>query len=168
MTDVTVRRLGPDDWRTYRDIRLAMLQESPEAFGSRYADAVGFDEQTWRGRLTSCEHHLAELDGRPVGSAGLWAQDGGAQDGGAHDGGAHLIGMWVDPACRRRSVGARLVAAVLERAAATGHDRVRLDVVDGNVAARRLYERMGFVPTGVVQDHPDAPGTTESEMVRLL
>ena len=158
MTDVTVRRLGPDDWRTYRDIRLAMLQESPEAFGSRYADAVDFDEQTWRGRLTSCEHHLAELDGRPVGSAGLGWQDGEA----------HLIGMWVDPAGRRGWGGAGRVAAVLARAAATGHDRVRLDVVDGNVAARRLYERMGFVPTGVVQEHPNTPGATESEMVRLL
>ena len=50
----------------------------------------------------------------------------------------------------------------------TGHDRVRLDVVDGNVAARRLYERMGFVATGVVADYPNAPGGTESEMVRLL
>jgi RimJ/RimL family protein N-acetyltransferase len=65
-------------------------------------------------------------------------------------------------------VGALLVAAVLERAAATGHDRVRLDVVDGNVAARRLYERMGFVPTGVVQEHPNTPGATESEMLRRL
>jgi ribosomal protein S18 acetylase RimI-like enzyme len=158
LTDVTVRRLGPDDWRTYRDVRLAMLQESPEAFGSRYADAVGFDEETWRGRLTTCEHHFAELDGRPVGSAGLWSQDGEA----------HLIGMWVDPAFRGRSVGALLVAAVLERAAATGHDRVGLDVVDSNVAARRLYERMGFVATGVVQEHPNTPGATEFRMVRLL
>jgi len=65
-------------------------------------------------------------------------------------------------------VGALLVAAVLERAAAAGAHRVGLDVVDGNVAARRLYERMGFVATGVVQEHPNTPGATESGMVRLL
>jgi hypothetical protein len=40
--------------------------------------------------------------------------------------------------------------------------------VDGIGPARRLYERMGFVPTGVVQDHPNTPGGTEIEMVRLL
>lgn len=158
MTDVTVRLLAPADWRTYRDIRLAMLRESPGAFGSRYADAVTFDERTWRGRLASCHHHLVELDGEPVGAAGLGSQDRVAE----------LIGMWVAPAARGRSVGALLVQAVLDRAAAAGHDRVRLDVVDGNGPARRLYERMGFVPTGVVQDHPNTPGVTEIEMVRLL
>ena len=47
-------------------------------------------------------------------------------------------------------------------------DRVRLDVVDGNAPARRLYERMGFVATGVVTAYENAPGGTESEMVRLL
>ena len=131
MTDVTVRRLGLDDWRTYRDIRLAMLQESPEAFGSRYADAVDFDEQTWRGRLTSCEHHLAELDGRPVGSAGLGWQDGEA----------HLIGMWVDPACRRQHY-LRPAAVGVGRGRALVHahpiDR-HVDLVEA--AGRRVGQR---------------------------
>ena len=59
-----------------------------------------------------------------------------------HHAGGHEAHPLVEPACR--------------------------DVVDGNVAALRLYERMGFVPTGVVQEHPNTPGATESEMVRLL
>ena len=158
MTDATVRLLTPEDWQTYREIRLAMLHESPGAFGSRYADAVTFEEDTWRGRLTSCDHHLAEVDGRAVGAAGLSVEDGVGD----------LIGMWVRPQARGRSVGALLVQAVLDRAAVLGCDRVRLDVVDGNGPARRLYERMGFVATGVVTAYENAPGGTESEMVRLL
>jgi GNAT superfamily N-acetyltransferase len=161
LTDTTVRLLTPDDWQAYREIRLAMLQESPGAFGSRYADAVGFDEDTWRGRLSSCDHHLAELDGRAVGAAGLYVEEGPVVQ-------AHLIGMWVRPEARGRQVGALLVQAVLDRAAVLGCARVRLDVVDGNVPARRLYERMGFVATGVVTAYENAPGGTESEMVRLL
>jgi GNAT superfamily N-acetyltransferase len=161
LTDATVRLLTPEDWRTYREIRLAMLQESPGAFGSRYADAVRFEEDTWRGRLSSCDHHLAELDGDPVGAAGLSVAQGPLVQG-------DLIGMWVRPQARGRSVGALLVQAVLDRAAERGCDRVRLEVVDGNAPARRLYERMGFVATGVVAAYPNAPGATESEMVRLL
>jgi [ribosomal protein S18]-alanine N-acetyltransferase len=65
-------------------------------------------------------------------------------------------------------VGALLVQAVLDRAAVLGCDRVRLEVVDGNVPARRLYERMGFISTGVITTYENAPGGTESEMVRLL
>ncbi len=158
MTDATVRLLTPEDWQTYREIRLAMLHESPGAFGSRYADAVTFEEDTWRGRLTTCDHHLAEVAGRAVGAAGLSVEDGVGD----------LIGMWVRPQARGRSVGALLVQAVLDRAAVLGCDRVRLDVVDGNGPARRLYERMGFVATGVVTAYENAPGGTESEMVRLL
>ena len=158
MTDATVRLLTPEDWQTYREIRLAMLHESPGAFGSRYSDAVTFEEDTWRGRLTTCDHHLAEVAGRAVGAAGLSVEDGVGD----------LIGMWVRPQARGRSVGALLVQAVLDRAAVLGCDRVRLDVVDGNGPARRLYERMGFVATGVVTAYENAPGGTESEMVRLL
>ena len=120
-----------------------------------------FDEDTWRGRLSSCDHHLAELDGDPVGAAGLSVGQGPVAQ-------ADLIGMWVRPEVRGRSVGALLVQAVLDRAAVLGCDRVRLDVVDGNAPARRLYERMGFVATGVVTAYPNAPDSTESEMVRLL
>ena len=158
MTDATVRLLTPEDWQTYREIRLAMLHESPGAFGSRYSDAATFEEDTWRGRLTTCDHHLAEVAGRAVGAAGLSVEDGVGD----------LIGMWVRPQARGRSVGALLVQAVLDRAAVLGCDRVRLDVVDGNGPARRLYERMGFVATGVVTAYENAPGGTESEMVRLL
>ena len=48
---VTVCRLAADDWQAYRDIRLAMLQESPSVFGSTHAEAASFDEQLWRQRL---------------------------------------------------------------------------------------------------------------------
>ena len=95
-----------------------------------------------------------------MGAAGLSVEDGRRA--------ADLIGMWVRPQARGRSVGALLVQAVLDRAAALGCDRVRLEVVDGNAPARRLYERMGFVATGVVTAYENAPGGTESEMVRLL
>ena len=44
---VTVRRLVADDWQAYRAIRLAMLDESPAAFGSTHAEAASFDEQLW-------------------------------------------------------------------------------------------------------------------------
>jgi len=48
---VTVCRLVADEWQAYRAIRLAMLQESPSAFGSTHAEAASIDEQLWRQRL---------------------------------------------------------------------------------------------------------------------
>ena len=53
----------------------------------------------------------------------------------------------VDSSMRGKGIGTRLLQAVFGFAQANGFGSVRLDVVDTNPGARRLYERLGFVPT---------------------
>jgi len=60
----------------------------------------------------------------------------------------HLMAMWVHPALRGSGAASALVQAVLAWAEGRGASSVRLDVIDGNDRARRLYERHGFQPTG--------------------
>lgn len=158
MSEVLVRRLGPQDWQVYRTVRLRMLQDAPDAFATRYAEAAVRDEAAWRAALTSCDHHLAEVEGAPAGAAGLAVRDGVAD----------LIGMWVAPEHRGGPVGTLLVEAVCERARALGQPRLLLDVVDGNDRARRFYERLGFVPTGRRQLVPGHDDAWEQQMVRRL
>jgi predicted GNAT family acetyltransferase len=57
-----------------------------------------------------------------------------------------LQGIYTWPAWRRRGLGAAGVAALCQAAfdARAGH--VQLSVVEGNVAAHSLYERLGFAP----------------------
>ena len=58
-----------------------------------------------------------------------------------------MDGIAVDASARGRGVGTRLLEAVREHGRALGCDSIRLDVIDTNPAARRLYERVGFVAT---------------------
>jgi ribosomal protein S18 acetylase RimI-like enzyme len=58
------------------------------------------------------------------------------------------IGLAVRPAHRRRGVGTRLLAAVIELARERGIAALSLSVAQGNEQARRLYERAGFAPVG--------------------
>jgi GNAT superfamily N-acetyltransferase len=56
-----------------------------------------------------------------------------------------LDGIAVDAAARGKGVGSQLMAATVDFARAHGYRAIRLDVVDTNPDARRLYERLGFV-----------------------
>ena len=48
MDGIPVRRIQPGEWRLFRDLRLAALQESPQAFSSVYASALERSEESWR------------------------------------------------------------------------------------------------------------------------
>ena len=44
----TVRVVDGDDWRTWREIRLRALRDSPSAFGSTYAREEALTERRHR------------------------------------------------------------------------------------------------------------------------
>jgi ribosomal protein S18 acetylase RimI-like enzyme len=58
-----------------------------------------------------------------------------------------MDGIVVHPDMRGRGVGTHLLEEVAKFARQDGYGTVRLDVIDTNPAARRLYERNGFVAT---------------------
>jgi ribosomal protein S18 acetylase RimI-like enzyme len=58
-----------------------------------------------------------------------------------------MDGISVSPAARGRGIGTKLLEHLKQFAAQEGYRTIRLDVIDTNSAARRLYERLGFVAT---------------------
>jgi ribosomal protein S18 acetylase RimI-like enzyme len=60
------------------------------------------------------------------------------------DGELYLQSLAVAGSWQRRGVGGALVTHVCEEAHRHGYRKVTLNVVDRNVGARRLYERLGF------------------------
>lgn len=57
-----------------------------------------------------------------------------------------MDGIGVSPKMRGRGIGTKLLHSLMEYAKKEGYRSVRLDVIDTNPAARRLYERVGFIP----------------------
>jgi ribosomal protein S18 acetylase RimI-like enzyme len=138
---VEIHRLGPEDWKLLRDVRLRSLADAPEAFGSTHEREAAFDEAEWRSRAASNGWFIA-LDGdEPVGIVA------GYQDPDAPVGQRHLVAMWVASRARGRGVAPRLVDAVIESARDDGSTEVTLGVADGNERARAVYLRYGFVET---------------------
>ena len=75
-----------------------------------------------------------------------------------------LISMWVAPAERGRGIGAGLARAVMDWARSEGASSMTLWVADGNLAARRMYERLGFEATGEWAPMPHDAATGEIRM----
>jgi ribosomal-protein-alanine N-acetyltransferase len=84
-------------------------------------------------------YRVARLDGRIVAFAGIWMMLDEA----------HITTFAVDPDFRRRSIGERLLLAMLQLALEKGGREATLEVRLSNLAARRLYEKYGFRPVGL-------------------
>jgi GNAT superfamily N-acetyltransferase len=158
-----VRRLRADEWRELKEIRLAALLDAPDAFATRHAEAAARDDARWRAdaaRGAGTEHatFVAVVDGRFVGMAGGWSDDGVAR----------LIQMFVRPEARGTGVADELILAVAGWARDQGFARLELGVVEGNEAAERAYARCGFVRVGAPLDRSAAGLAPEVRMALAL
>lgn len=153
---LAVRTFSAAEWPVYRDLRLRALQDSPDAFGSTFAEEGGHADAQWARRLASGVDSqtnlavVAEVHGEAVGLA--WGRiDTSNPDV------AVLYQMWVAPSHRGTGAGKMLLEAVIGWARARNASFLDLGVTCGNSPARRLYERAGFKP--VAEPQPLRPGS---------
>lgn len=102
---------------------------SPDALAERMARLMAQDTTV----LLADEVGLAVLRFRPaIWSAGLEA---------------YLAELYVRPTHRGRGLGRALLEAAMDHARERGADRIELGTTEDDVAARRLYEKCGFIRT---------------------
>ncbi|MFE0020094.1 GNAT family N-acetyltransferase [Amycolatopsis sp. NPDC059021] len=151
---ISVRRLTPADVPVLRDLRLRSLADTPENLGDLVAveaarpDAEWVDslrERVWFAGFDD-DTPIALVCGRPDPSEWL------------------LYSMWVVPSARGNGLAARLVAEVRAAAVENGAQALVLQVFEDNLRARRIYERLGFLATGVWEE---VPGKGRRELLRL-
>jgi len=70
---------------------------------------------------------------------------------------AELIMIAVDPLYRRRGIGEMLLEELISEAKKREAAGIFLEVRESNEAARAMYEKAGFVVTGVRRDYYHAP-----------
>nr|WP_231126233.1 GNAT family N-acetyltransferase [Motilibacter aurantiacus] len=137
------------------------LADAPEAFGAGLEAERSLDEAAWRRRVVDEAWFLATTGGCPVGVVAATEES-------LHPGQRRLVAMWVDPAHRGGAVATALVEALCDWARALPVAAVSLRVTQANGRARRLYERLGFVPTGELEPMAGAPEARVERMQRRL
>lgn len=150
-----IRLTTLDDWPILRALRIAALQDNPDAFGASLESTLSRTDQDWQ--AVTARRVSGERD------AGFFAWDGGAAIGMAagfipadRPQTAILISMWIAPAYRRRGLARRLIDTVRDWALARGCTRLELGVTENNAPAYNLYYSYGFRDTGRREAHrPD-------------
>ncbi|GAA2157276.1 GNAT family N-acetyltransferase [Pedococcus bigeumensis] len=159
---LTIRPVEPSVWQVYRAVRLAMLLDTPLAYGSSFAREIAFPDELWVERMADSDGWLAFEGELPVGAVTSFHAPGQADDE------TYLVAMWVASHARGRGVADQLVRALLDHARRAGRRRVLLDVADDNERAIGFYERVGFTRTGRTGELPHQPSVTEFEMELVL
>jgi len=156
--EVAVRPALPDDAPSIARL-LAAGSRTPAAEDparpERYAKA------TERIRESHGDVLVAEYDGEVVGVCEVLLLEHLQHAGGKV---AEVESVHVDDAHRRHGVGAALLTAAVDWAAAKGCYRVQLTSHEERDDAHRFYSSLGFVPSHigfklVLDDEPEVPGS---------
>jgi ribosomal protein S18 acetylase RimI-like enzyme len=160
---IEIRRLSPADAADYREVRLAALEDAPEAFSSRYEIEAARPEEAFAARLQTSVVHAAYRERRIVGMAGVAPRSDSAEPRCAF-----LWGVYVRPETRGLGVASRILHAAIATAL-EHYDEITLDVVVGNHAALALYEKFGFARRGKPRPMQTGVGyRDEISMVKCL
>lgn len=141
-----VRRMTPDDWEIYRQLRLEALAESPDAFGRTWAEERERPDDEWIDRLASADENwdlplVAELDGEPGGLT--WGRINRSDPRVAN-----LYQMWVAPSHRGHGLGRLLLDTVVDWATGINAQYLELGVTLRDSPAMSLYKSAGFELAG--------------------
>lgn len=159
------RRLGPGDWRAFRAIRLEMLQEDPDFFGSTHAEwaARAPDEiMAWLENI----HLWAEVSGGRILATAGWHRLSGAVQ--AHR--ASVICVYTTPEARGRGLAAALLSALEDDALGHGITQCELNVGDNNPVAFAAYRASGYRQIATIPNALNYSGTfvDQHEMMKPL
>lgn len=110
-----------------------------------------YPSENWAREMTEAGEQYICVDGKKIVGAfvlnadpqgnyrkGNWSQD--LPDG------AYMVlhALAIDPELQGRGLGAEVVRFCTEKAKAEGYKALRLDIVPGNIPAKKLYEKTGF------------------------
>ena len=130
-----VIRFTESDWRVFAAIRLRALIDALGERDPQYQKESAFTAAQWRRRIRNHAQFATLVDGRPVGL--IAAQQENLDS-------VYLYSLWLDPDVRGKGLARPLVAAAVKWARDQQVQTITLRVVADNLAARAVYESLGF------------------------
>jgi len=142
-----IRILDSKDAEMYRELRLQSLKENPEAFLTTYEMEKAKPLEQLQSNLIASDHRFTLggfIDNELVGIA-TFVRESNPKI--VHKGNVYAV--YVSPERRGKGIGKSLVQHLVMKAKQSdGLEQINLAVISNNHAAKRLYEKFGFVAYG--------------------
>ena len=164
-----LRKIAVEDATLVRTLRLLGLQESPTAFGSSYEEELErpleFTANRIAENLARGDFIIGAFDNEKlVGVAGFVGQRALKTK---HIG--FIWGMYVHPGYRGKGIGRKIIEQVIDHVRDRGDImQIKLTVNSENIAAKTLYESLGFKTYGVEPKALQVDGVYYDEDLMML
>ena len=142
MSQIKVELLTAEHWLRVRELRLASLRDSPDAFGGNLETESAQSETEWRAKFENLHYLVASVDG--IDGAIMTVENLR----GDFEATAWVGGCWSSPEFRGVGLLKAMMKFVDEHAQEMGWQRQGLGVWEDNYSAISVYERLGFVAMG--------------------
>ncbi|HVU21203.1 MAG TPA: GNAT family N-acetyltransferase [Rhizomicrobium sp.] len=141
---IAVRLMGPEDYESFRALRLESLHELPANFAADPDQEAAMPKEEWLRRLASASSFGGFIDGR---LSGMVVFSRPSRPKLAHTG--DIGAMYVRASAQGTGLADALMTALLKHAA-TVVEQVQLTVNAENARAIRFYQRHGFRQIGII------------------
>jgi ribosomal protein S18 acetylase RimI-like enzyme len=155
---MNTRIVTPNDWKKFREIRLAGLRTDPQAFGGNLTEEAERKEPEWRRRLESPDRFFIAAEENDA----FISMAGSKQVG---DKSWILVAVHTLPQARGRKIAQKLIGEVINECRKRGADRMELMVNTDQKDAVHIYEKAGFKIIKTLQDEKMGDGNLHDEFV---
>lgn len=150
---ITFRRLNRKDKANYRKIRAECLQKFPDNFGSTFKEESRLKELKFEVFLkeeNADNFMFGAFDGESLSGICGFSRESRLKT--KHRG--EIVQMYVKPQYTGKNIGFDLLQKTIEAAFENAEaEQIILSVVADNKGANKLYEKLGFVEYGLLENY---------------
>lgn len=135
---IEIKKLNSDDWQIYKELRLQMLTEEPQAYSQTLEELSKRSDKEWKDKTETDNMSIivAWVDEKLAGMSGLFYEEKDV---------VSIWGVFVRKEFRGIGLGKRLMEEIeKEIKKDKGVKKIQISVTSSQITALELYKRLGF------------------------